>query len=110
MIKSQINQLFRQLKEKGIAFEPGLTDIEIEQIHHEFGVTFPPDLKLLLQTELPVGERFPNWRLGINKQYGRQIIESRLSWPLDGMLFDIKNNTFWLDKWGDKPADEESQR
>ena len=29
-----------------------------------------------------------------------------LAWPLEGMLFDIEHNDFWLPEWGERPADE----
>lgn len=27
-----------------------------------------------------------------------------LDWPLEGIIFDIENNDFWLREWGDRPA------
>jgi len=110
MNQKQAYRIIKLLKEKGVSFDSGLTDIEIEKIKNEFGIIFPNDLKLLLQTELPVSSGFVHWRLGINSEKGKQEIENRLNWPLEGLLFDIKNNSFWLDKWGSKSADYSKQK
>jgi len=110
MNQKQVNRIIKLLKEKDISFDNGLTDTEIEKVNHDFGITFPSDLKLFLQTELPVSSGFVHWRYGINSKKGKQEIENRLNWPLEGMLFDIKNNSFWLDKWGTKPADYNKQK
>ena len=110
MNQKQVNKLIKLLKEKEISFDSGLTDNEIEKINHNFGIIFPNDLKLLLQTELPVSSGFVHWRYGINSEKGKQEIENKLNWPLEGMLFDIKNNSFWLDEWGSKPSDFISQK
>ena len=110
MNQKQVNRIIKLLKEKGISFDSGLTDIELEKIQNDFKINFPSDLKLLLQTELPVSSGFVHWRYGINSEKGKQEIENRLNWPLKGMLFDIKNNSFWLDKWGTKPSDFKDQK
>ena len=110
MNQKQVNKIIKLLKEKDISFDIGLTDFEIEKINHDFGIIFPSDLKLLLQTKLPVSSGFVNWRHGINSENGKQDIENRLNRPLEGMLFDIKNNSFWLDKWGTKPSDFNDQK
>ncbi|AXO78884.1 hypothetical protein DZC78_00260 [Olleya aquimaris] len=110
MNQKQVNRIIKLLKGKDISFDSGLTNIEIEKINRDFGIIFPSDLKLLLQTELPVSSGFVHWRYGINSEKGKQEIENRLNWPLEGMLFDIKNNSFWLDKWGIKPSDYKEQK
>jgi hypothetical protein len=93
-LKSLANE-FRNL---GMPFEKGLTDSEVLSAEHQFGFEFPPDLKLLLQSFLPVGEDFPNWRSGPEKE-----LQDWLDWPFRGMCFDIGNNAFWLPEWGARP-------
>ena len=86
------------LKLQGIALEKGLTDSEVELAQSKYGFQFPPDLRELLQYELPIGPMFPNWR-----DEPDESIKSRLSWPLEGILFDIEQNGFWMEEWGPKP-------
>lgn len=92
------------LIQKGIHFETGLTDEEVEQVETVFKIQFPTDLKLFLQTALPTSDRFVNWRLGLHSPTEAEKIDSRLNWPLEGMLFDLQDNEFWIKSWGDRPA------
>lgn len=110
MNQKQVHRIIKLLKEKHVSFDKGLTDREVETIKKRFGIDFPSDLKLLLQTELPVSSGFAHWRYGINSETGKKEIEHKLSWPLEGMLFDVQNNSFWLDSWGVKPVDFEAQK
>jgi hypothetical protein len=88
----------KAMREQGIAFAPGLTagQIEAAEVAHRF--RFPPDLRALLEYALPLGERFPDWRLPAS-----EFIRDRLAWPADSMCFDIEHNTFWMSAWGPKP-------
>ncbi len=88
----------------GIRLEAGLTDSEVKMVENRYGFVFPPDLRQLLQFGLPVGDKFVDWRNGKSEE-----IQVRLDWPFDGICFDIENNDFWLDKWGEKPLDTEDQ-
>ena len=97
------------MKSKQVDFEIGLTDNEILQIENKFDILFPPDLKLFLMTELPISGSFVNWRLGLNSKDESDKIVDRLNWPLEGMLFDLKSNEFWIKRWGDKPKTYEDQ-
>lgn len=99
-----MDRLIRLLKGKGIQFDSGMTDIEIIQVETKFNIKFPPDLKQFLQFGLPISKNFVNWRQGlIFKQIADDII-SRLDWPLEGMLFDLQSNDYWINSWGDKPT------
>ena len=82
-----------------VEFAPGLTDAEIAAVENQFGFRFPPDLRAFLQTALPRGERFPDWRHG-NEAELREWLEM----PLEGILFDVQHNQFWLDEWGPRPG------
>jgi len=87
------------IRDTGIDFAPGLTDIEIEDTQLRFGFRFPPDLRAFLQTALPLGDRFPDWRNG-----DVSGLEEWLDLPRRGIAFDIESNGFWLDEWGPRPA------
>src|SRR5690348_10376070 len=88
------------LKQQGIALGKGLTDSEVDRAQNKYGFRFPPDLRELLQYGLPIGPAFPNWR-----DEPDESIRSRLSWPLEGIEFDIAQNGFWMEEWGPKPDD-----
>src|SRR5947199_21632 len=90
--------IIAQMKEQGIHFEAGLTDAEIATTENHFGFRFPPDLRAFLQTALPMGDRFSNWR-----ENEEEVLEEWLALPLDGILFDIEFNDFWLDEWMPRP-------
>jgi hypothetical protein len=77
-----------------------LTDEEVERVEHTFSFRFPPDLRALLQTALPVSSFAPNWRSA-----PIEALQEWLEWPLEGMRFDIENNAFWLEEWGPKPSE-----
>jgi hypothetical protein len=82
-----------------VTFEAGLSDNEVEAIESRFGFCFPPDLRAFLQTALPVGEQFPNWRTGSDKS-----LQEWLDRPEAGICFDVEHNAFWLPEWGPRPA------
>lgn len=91
--------LISQMKERGIDFDIGLTDAEVAAAEGRFGFRFPPDLRAFLQTALPLGERFPNWRSG-----NEADLREWLDMPRQGILFDIEHNGFWLDEWRPRPV------
>ena len=103
MTTEQTKHIIRLLTDKGVHFDSGLTDDEVLQVETKFDFKFPPDLKLFLQTGLPTSERFVNWRLGLKSKDDADKIIVRLGWPLEGMLFDLQSNEFWINSWGDKP-------
>jgi hypothetical protein len=109
MTTEQTKRIIQLLTDKGVHFDNGLTDDELSQVETIFDFKFPPDLKLFLQTALPTSDRFVNWRLGLNSKEETAKIIERLNWPLDGMLFDLQSNDFWIKRWGDKPNTYEEQ-
>lgn len=109
MTTRQLNYIIDILIKKGLHFENGLTNDEIFKIENKFNFRFPPDLKLFLQTVLPISDSFINWRKGLNSKDETDKIISRLDWPLEGMLFDIQSNNFWVDNWGSKPDNEKER-
>lgn len=94
MRKNRLNKIINLLEEKDVVFNTGLSNTEVEIIENTFSIVFPPDLRLFLQTALPVSPGFIHWRYAINSEEGKEEVESRFNWPLEGMLFDVKNNVF----------------
>ena len=82
-----------------VQFAAGLTAAETRLVEERFGFRFPPDLRDFLQTALPSGPRFPNWR-----QPDAAEIEKWLDLPRQGILFDVEHNGFWMDEWGTRPG------
>ena len=103
--ESTITGLIMLMKAQSVIFETGLTDGEVDRIEQQFGFVFPLDLRALLQSALPIGIEgdrflsFPNWRSGELSD-----LQSRLRWPLEGMVFDIENHAFWTEAWAPKPG------
>jgi hypothetical protein len=90
--------LVEQLRGRGIAFDAGLTDAEVEAAEARFGIRFPPDLRAFLQTALARGKLFPDWRAGDEAD-----LREWLDLPRRGILFDVGNG-FWMEDWGARPA------
>lgn len=90
--------IINTLRSRGVQMAPGLSENEILQIEQEYQLRFPPDLRGLLQTALPVSDPFPDWR---GPQ--RKVCE-RLDWPLEGLCFDIEQNNHWRACWGERPT------
>lgn len=89
----------RVMRDRGYDFAAGLSEGELRSAEEVLGVSFPPDLRELLEHAVPSGERFPDWRAP-----NSAAIAERLDWPADGMCFDIEHNNFWLPEWGDRPC------
>jgi hypothetical protein len=98
-----IDFYIEQLKAKKVIFEQGLSPSEIDLVEAKFGICFPPDLKLFLQTALPISKSFVNWRAGLHFANEEKEIISRIQWPWDGLLFDLENSGFWHPAWGEVP-------
>lgn len=105
MNSSQIDYIVHHLKANGVSFDSGLTTEEVQQVEQTFGFCFPPDLRAFLQTALPVSAGFVPWRWGIRNTNIAHKITEHLHWPIEGILFDVRENNFWLPQWGSQPAD-----
>jgi len=86
---------------------PGLSEPEVKDVQSRFSFAFPPDPRAMLVAGLPVGNRWPNWRAALAGEPAAKLeyARERLGWPLDGMLFDIRHNTFWDPQCGPRPAE-----
>ncbi|HEY2002008.1 MAG TPA: hypothetical protein VGG80_06805 [Acidobacteriaceae bacterium] len=81
-----------------LEFDPGLTDLEVEATEEKFNFRFPPDLRAFLQTIMPAHIGFHDWRDGNETR-----LRKMLDWPLQGCLYDVEHNGFWLPEWGPRP-------
>lgn len=87
-----------------VSFAPGLSDDEVDRVERLFSFELPPDLRAFLQAGLPTGDGFPDWRsIDVEK------MKERLKWPEDGIIFDVRQNNYWLPAWGPKPASVEER-
>ena len=84
-----------------IGFDPGLSDSQVRDVEHRYGVRFPPDLRNFLQTAVPHGSRFPDWH-----SPDEERIRDWLDLPRHGIVFDVLQG-FWLAEWGERPAETE---
>lgn len=108
MTISQAKQIINLLKNKGVEFANGLSDIEVLDVEKKFDIKFPADLKRFLQIKLPISYNFVNWRQGLLDKETEKQITDLLNWPLKGILFDIKNGD-WLSIWGEAPLNSEDR-
>lgn len=104
--------LVQSLSRVGVVFEPGLSSSEIASAQEKAGLQFPPDLVEFLREALPVeessdnvkaGSRFPNWRSD-----GDVLLRDGVQRPIDGILYDVRENDFWFSEWRARPRDVEA--
>jgi len=100
MNETWASELHQGLQQRGIQFHRGLSDTEVEKIERRYRFQFPPDLKSFLEQALPVGRGFPDWRDGCESD-----LRDALDWPLEGILFDVEHNGFWMPAWGERPTE-----
>jgi len=94
--------------------QDGLSDDEIARIETTFGFRFADDHRAFLTAGLPVNlppapresgvvvthaQPWPDWR-----HLDHDELRDRLGWPVDGVLFDVENNQFWAEAWGERPG------
>lgn len=99
MVAENWNDLIDRLRVHGVEFDSGLTDAEVVAAESRYRFRFPPDLRAFLQTALPCGGEFPDWRSG-----SEGGLRYWFDLPKRGIVFDIEHNGFWLDEWGPRPA------
>jgi hypothetical protein len=80
----------------------GYSREELDRAQEEFNLVFPPDLVDLLRDRRPT--------MGYDWRTDRKQIREMLDWPLQGLLFDIEQNNFWMDVWGVIPEREAERR
>lgn len=86
------------LRDREIELAPPLSDAELLRVEQKFGISFAADHAAMLQLAVPVGPQWPDWR------EDDDWLRERLAWPVDGVLFDVENSGFWLERWGPRPS------
>jgi hypothetical protein len=66
--KNRWTELIELLDSANVVFLDGLTDAEVARVEKTYDFRFPLDLRDFLQTALPTGFAFPNWRSGEESQ------------------------------------------
>jgi hypothetical protein len=93
-----IAQAIRRLSTGGVRLDRGLSDEEVSRVQDRLVFAFGPEHREFLQSAVPVGESWPDWRNDPDDLRGR------LDWAVDGVIFDVHNNGFWPASWGDRPG------
>lgn len=94
----------KRLRKAGVRLAPGLSDAEMDGVQSRLGFNFCASHRRLLSSALPRGtpdsssDRWPDWRSGADEDLRR-----RLTWPVDGVVFDVLHNGFWAASWGARP-------
>lgn len=105
MCKDKIERIISLYEEKKIKWRLGLSDTQVKQAEALYDIVFPPDVRQLIQAMKPEKGSmmsFPDW--GDFSQENIDAIQKQLNWPIEGVLFDVEHNSFWLNAWGSKPA------
>lgn len=84
-----------------VVLESGLTEAELAAVEEALGFEFADDPRAFLADVLPTGASWPDWRNGEVDE-----LRHRAAWPVDGVLFDVRNNGFWHESWGERPSDD----
>lgn len=100
-----IEKLRKILENKGIEIYEGLTDEEFEKIESFYNIKFPQVLRILYKAFLP---NLYNWRDFSEDNVNK--IKDYLAMPIEGIIFDIEYNNFWLDCFGEKTGDKEKDK
>ncbi|UFS59786.1 SMI1/KNR4 family protein [Subtercola endophyticus] len=98
-MKTAATMAIRLFRRAGIPLDPGLSEEQIRAFEDEFGFEFDADHRELLMLAVPTGRGWFDWRRST-----REDIESRLAWPVEGILWDVHYNDFWPTVWGRKPS------
>ena len=101
MYHEEIKQVLKILRANGYKTKKGMSESEINAAQNFYDIVFPPDLKKLLMSFIPIGECFFDWN-----DYSPESVDKnkyRLKWPIEGILFDVEHNDLWLKAWGKKP-------
>lgn len=72
---------------------------ELIGIETKYEFEFGPDHREMLLNAVPAGKGWMDWRSS-----SEEFVRGKLSWPLEGMLFDVEHGVFWPPSWGRKPV------
>ena len=95
-------EIIKLLKEKGIKFDAGLTQSELEKIYEIYEIKFPLSLKSFLTTALPVLDGFYDWRdfSSGNVTKIKNMMQHFYEFVKSASFEEyIPNSTYSLDQW-----------
>ena len=95
-------EIIKLLKEKGIKFDAGLTQSELEKIYEIYKIKFPLSLKSFLTTALPVSDGFYDWRdfSSGNVTKIKNMMQHFYEFVKSASFEEyIPNSTYSLDQW-----------
>ncbi|MFH5877586.1 hypothetical protein [Arthrobacter sp. NA-172] len=98
-MSSLVEEAVEVLYAAKVPLAPGLSPWQIDDIEGQFSFEFSPDHVQFLSLALPIGPKWVDW---LGDPAG---IQNRLDWPRDGVLFDVRENGFWPEEWGDRPTE-----
>lgn len=98
LVPGLIDQAVENLRSVGVRLDRGLSHDEVSHVQARLDFTFGPEHRHFIQSVLPVGESWPDWRNGADED-----LRSRLDWPVEGVLYDVRHNGFWPCSWGPRP-------
>jgi hypothetical protein len=78
------------------AWTSGYRQSELDEAQELYDLRFPPDLVELLREKRPSN--------GYDWRSDGEAIARALRWPLEGLLFEVEENDFWLAEWGGRPS------
>jgi hypothetical protein len=96
-----------------------MADDEVAEAEARFGLVFPPDYRLFLQTlhtTDPERVRFEDGK--IRERVGRpfhdwtghrDLIDKAMAWPVEGLLWSIEADHSWTSRWGERPLSREGR-
>lgn len=99
-IQIDLDKVISKIKNSGQTCHHPMSDDQVLTAEQTFGVKFPKPMKYALNVGLP--SKCYNWGDLSNKNIDK--INEALGWPLEGLIFDVEFNNFWLDTWGKKPS------
>ena len=71
----------------------GLKSEELERLERMFEFSFPPDLAGFLETGVPRGRGFPDWRGCLeDDDDALQRVQSMLEWPMESAALGLEND------------------
>jgi hypothetical protein len=71
-----IAQSIQRLRAGAVRLDPGLSDEEVSRLQDRLGFAFGPGHREFIQSAVPVGESWPDWR-----HDSEEDLRGRLDWP-----------------------------
>jgi hypothetical protein len=99
-VSDLVREAVERLRRSGVNLEPGLREAEIARIEETFGFGFGSEHREFLSAALPTGDSWMGW-----SDAPSTVLQGRLDWPIEGVIFDVRENGFWPASWGDRPED-----